>query len=60
VATNTGDGFRRGSIKDRTQFQREDGNFQKRGDDGRFREMKDDGTKFKGVATEPDGRDGKD
>jgi transcriptional regulator of nitric oxide reductase len=57
MAKNTGDGFRRGSVNDRTQFQREDGNFQKRNtDDGRFMPMKDDGKPFKGVAKEVDDR----
>jgi transcriptional regulator of nitric oxide reductase len=57
MAKNTGDGFRRGSVNDRTQFQREDGNFQKRNtDDGRFGQVKDDGKPFKGVAKEVDDR----
>ena len=58
MAKNTGDGFRRGAVTGRTQFQRDDGLFQKRDErTGHFMEVKDDGTKFKGVATEPDGRD---
>lgn len=58
MAKNTGDGFRRGSVTGRTQFQRPDGNYQKRNErDGTFMSVKDDGKPFKGVAKEPDGRD---
>jgi hypothetical protein len=58
MAKNTGDGFRRGAVKGRTQFQREDGNFQKRNErNGQFMEVKSGGQPFKGVAKEPDGRD---
>jgi hypothetical protein len=58
VAKNTGDGFRRGAVTGRTQFERPDGNWQKRDERaGHFMEVKDDGTRFKGVAREPDGRD---
>lgn len=58
MAKNTGDGFRRGAVTGRTQFQRDDGNYQKRDErTGHFMETKSDGTPFKGVAKEPDGRD---
>ena len=59
MAKNTGDGFRRGAVTGRTQFQRPDGNFQKRNErTGEFMPVKDGGKPFKGVAKEPDGRDG--
>ncbi len=58
MAKNTGDGFRRGAVTGRTQFQREDGNYQKRNErSGQFMEVKSGGKPFKGVAKEPDGRD---
>ena len=58
MAKNTGAGFRRGAVTARTQFQREDGKFQKRDErTGHFMEVKDGGKPFKGVAKEPDGRD---
>ena len=58
MGTNTGDGFRRGAVRGRTQFQRPDGRWQKRNEaNGELMEVKDDGTPFKGVAKEPDGRD---
>jgi hypothetical protein len=58
MATNTGNGFRRGAVKARTQFQRADGNWQKRDErTGQLMSVKDDGEPFKGVAKEPDGRD---
>ncbi len=58
MAKNTGDGFRRGAVTARTQFQRPDGNWQKRDErTGQLMSVKDDGTPFKGVAKEPDGRD---
>jgi hypothetical protein len=58
VAKNTGNGFRRGAVTGRTQFQRSDGNYQKRDErTGHFMEVKDDGKPFKGIAKEPDGRD---
>ena len=58
MAKNTGDGFRRGAVTARTQFQRADGNWQKRDErSGQLMSVKDDGTPFKGVAKEPDGRD---
>lgn len=58
MATNTGNNHRNGAVKGRTQFQREDGNWQKRNEHtGEFMSVKDDGKPFKGVAKEPDGRD---
>jgi hypothetical protein len=58
MAKNTGNGFRRGAVTGRTQFQRPDGHWQKRDErTGHLMSVKDDGTPFKGVAREPDGRD---
>ncbi len=58
VAINTGEGFRRGAVSGRTQFQRPDGNWQKRDErTGQLMGAKSDGKPFKGVAREPDGRD---
>lgn len=58
MAKNTGDGYRRGAVIGRTQFQRADGNFQKRDErSGQFMEVKSGGKPFKGIAKEPDGRD---
>ena len=58
MAKNTGKNFRRGAVTARTQFQRDDGLWQKRDErTGQFMSVKDDGTPFKGVAKEPDGRD---
>lgn len=58
MAKNTGDGFRRGAVTGRTQFQRPDGLWQKRDErTGHLMSVKDDGEPFKGVAREPDGRD---
>ncbi len=58
MAKNTGSGYRRAAVKACTQFQRPDGNWQKRNEgDGRLMQVKDDGTPWKGVAKEPDGRD---
>ena len=61
MAKNTGRGSRTGSVKERTQVQNPvTGDFVKRDDcevgKGRFMDVKQDGGKFKGVATEPDGR----
>jgi hypothetical protein len=61
MAKNTGRGSRTGSVKERTQVQNPvTGDFVKRDDSedgkGRFMDVKQDGGKFKGVATEPDGR----
>lgn len=58
MAKNTGAGFRRGAVTGRTQFVRPDGLHQKRNErTGEFMEVKQTPGKFKGVATEPDGRD---
>ena len=57
VAKNSGDGYRNGSVDNRTQFQRPDGHWVKRDtDSGRFMDVKSDGDRFKGVAREPDRR----
>lgn len=57
MAKNTGEGFRRGSVDDRTQTQAPNGNHVKRDtDSGEFMDQKQDGEPFKGVAKEPDGR----
>ena len=58
MAKNTGDGYRKGSVTGRTQFQHEDGQWQKRDErTGQFMERKSTEGPFKGVAKEPDGRD---
>lgn len=58
MSKNTGKNFRRGAVTGRTQYQRANGNWQKRDErTGHFMSVKDDGTPFKGVAKEPDGRD---
>jgi hypothetical protein len=58
MAKNTGDGFRRGSVTGRTQFQRPDGNWVKRDErNGQFLDQKKSPGPYKGVAKEPDGRD---
>lgn len=58
MATNTGSGYRRGSVTGRTQFQQPNGDYQKRNErSGEFMERKSSPGPFKGVAKEPDGRD---
>lgn len=58
MGKNTGDGYRRGAVTGRTQFQRSDGTYQKRDErTGQFMEVKQTPGKFKGVAMEPDRRD---
>lgn len=58
MAKNTGNGYRIGAVKGRTQFQRDDGLYQKRDEGtGHFMAVKNDGTRWKGIALEPDGRD---
>jgi len=58
MAKNTGNGYRRGAVTGRTQFERPDGLYQKRNErTGEFMEVKQTPGKFKGVAMEPDGRD---
>lgn len=57
MARNTGNGFRIGAVRGRTQFQRANGDWQKRDEGtGHFMAVKS-GAPFKGVAKEPDGRD---
>ena len=61
MAKNTGKGSRSGAVSERTQVQNPfTGDWVKRDESadgkGRFMDVKEDGTKFKGVATEPDGR----
>lgn len=58
MAKNTGNGYRQGSVKDRTQVQNPvNGNYTKRDTEtGRFIDQKQDGKPFKGVAQEVDGR----
>jgi hypothetical protein len=65
MAKNTGEGHREGSVDDRTQVENpKTGQYVKRnrdadsGDAGKFMDVKKDGTKFKGVAQEPDKRRG--
>jgi hypothetical protein len=58
MARNTGDGFRRGAVSGRTQFQRPDESWQKRDEHtGQFMPVKHSPGPYKGVAKEPDGRD---
>lgn len=58
MAKNTGNDYRKGAVKERTQFERPDGHFQKRDErTGHFMEVKTSPGPFKGVAKEPDGRD---
>ena len=63
MAKNTGDDSRKGAVSGRTQVKNTTtGDFVKRDEDGsgpgkgRFMDVKQDGAKFKGVASEPDGR----
>ena len=61
MAKNTGKGSRTGSVSERTQVHNPvTGDWVKRDESGdgkgRFMDVKEDGRKFKGVATEPDGR----
>lgn len=58
MGKNTGEGFRRGAVKERTQFERPDGLWQKRDETtGQLMEVKQTEGPFKGIAKEPDGRD---
>lgn len=55
MATNppTGDGQRKGAVRDRSQLQRPDGKWQKRDTgNGQFMPVKDNGQPFKGVRKE--------
>ena len=62
MAKNTGEGYRIGSVDERTQVKNDaTGKWTKRNrsdgaDAGEFMDVKSDGTPFKGVAKEPDGR----
>jgi hypothetical protein len=59
MATNTGNGFRKGSVDDRSQLNldKKKGKYVKRDlTDGRFTDIKEDNKPFKGVAKEPDKR----
>lgn len=58
MAKNTGKGYRKGSVKDRTQIQNpKTGQWVKRDTEtGRFMDAKEDGEPFKGVAKEVDDR----
>lgn len=54
MAKNTGEGFRRGEVRDRSQVQNpQNGAWTKRDSDtGRFMDQKQDGEPFKGVRRE--------
>lgn len=57
MATNTGEGYRTGTVKDRTQVRDQGGNWNKRDrETGEFMDRKSDDEPFKGVAKEPDKR----
>lgn len=58
MAKNTGEGFRRGSVNDRTQVYNPtiDRWVKRDAETGRFMDQKEDGDPFKGVAKEEDGR----
>jgi hypothetical protein len=59
MATNTGKGFRKGSVDDRSQLNLDpkNGKFVKRDlETGQFVDIKEDNKPFKGVAQEQDGR----
>jgi hypothetical protein len=59
MATNTGKGYRKGTVDDRTQLNldQKKGKFVKRDTtSGRFIDIKEDDKPFKGVAQEPDHR----
>ncbi len=54
MAKNTGEGFRRGAVDDRSQTYnpRTDQWVKRDADTGRFMDVKEDGTPFKGVRKE--------
>lgn len=53
MAKNTGDGYRIGAVRDRSQFQHPNGHWIKRDDEsGRIMDVKGEGTPFKGVRRE--------
>jgi hypothetical protein len=56
MARNTGDGRRIGSVRGRSQFERNGIWFKRDTDSGEIMDGKADGTPFKGVAREPDDR----
>ena len=58
MAKNTGDGYRKGSVTDRSQVHnpKTDTWVKRDTDSGRFMDGKSDGTPYKGVAKEPDKR----
>ena len=62
MAKNTGEGSRKGAVAGRAQVKNPvSGTYVKRDESagagkGEFMDVKSDGSKFKGVATEPDGR----
>jgi hypothetical protein len=58
MAKNSGNGYRVGAVKARTQFQLPDGKWMKRDErTGQFLDKKQTDGPFKRVAKEPDGRD---
>lgn len=58
MGKNTGEGYRIGAVRGRTQFQHQNGDWQKRDErTGEFMQRKAGPSPFKGVAREPDGRD---
>lgn len=59
MAKNTGNDFRRGAVRDRSQVHNpQNDTWTKRGPDGRFMDQKQDGQPFKGVRREPSGTGG--
>jgi len=53
MAINTGKGFRRGAVRDRSQtYNPQTDQWVKRGPDGRFMDVKQNGEPFKGVRRE--------
>lgn len=57
MARNTGKGFRKGAVDNRTQFKAPNGNWTKRDTKtGRILDQKTSGVPFKGVARETDRR----
>ena len=52
MAKNTGDNYRQGAVKARSQMKAPSGNYIKRGPDGKFMSGKADGSAYKGVRKE--------
>jgi len=52
MATNTGDGYRKGAVKNRSQVQTPSGWVKRDTDTGEFMDIKADGEPFKGVRKE--------